>query len=168
MTCDCLAQENNVGSAAMLRAHNSYREKVGSTDIQWSKALEAKAIKRVKVLKKKGCIMEHDGPGENLYWASALKTANKKNKFGAWIWKHAKQNITENDVVSAWASEKKWYSPAGNICLAPPDETCGHYTQLVWEKSTELGCAKAVCKDDSQVWLCLYAPPGNIIGQKPY
>ena len=44
----------------------------------------------------------------------------------------------------------------------------GHYTQVVWKNSKEVGCAMAVCSDKSQVWVCNYSPPGNISGQKPH
>ncbi|MBI4791322.1 MAG: SCP-like extracellular [Deltaproteobacteria bacterium] len=157
-----------VDAAAVVKAHNTIRGKVGSPRMKWSEKLEAKAIKRIKVLQNNGCFMKHDGPGENLYWASALKTANKKNSFGQWIWHRSVQDISESEVVYSWADEKKWYSNENGVCRAPIGETCGHYTQIVWEETVEVGCSRAVCQDKSQVWLCLYSPPGNIVGQRPY
>ena len=42
-----------------------------------------------------------------------------------------------------------------------------HYTQMVWNGTTEVGCAT-----DSgggvDYLVCRYTPPGNIIGQTPY
>jgi pathogenesis-related protein 1 len=96
--------------------------------------------------------------GENLYWASARKTGGKS----------IPQPITEKEVVAGWATEKPWYSRATNTCEAPLGKTCGHYTQIVWEATREVGCAKAICKDSSQIWVCNYAPAGNMIGQRPY
>jgi pathogenesis-related protein 1 len=48
---------------------------------------------------------------------------------------------------------------------------CGHYTQIVWRKSTQLGCGVATCQNgqlSEDIWICNYAPAGNIIGQTPY
>ena len=46
-------------------------------------------------------------------------------------------------------------------------EVCGHYTQLVWKNTTEVGCAKVTCGNQT-IWVCNYNPPGNYVGQKPY
>jgi pathogenesis-related protein 1 len=168
LPADCQAQGYQVDAAAITKAHNAVRAQVGAPRMKWSEKLEAKAIKRIKVLQKKGCVMQHDGPGENLYWASALKTANKKNALGQWIWHRSVQDVSEHKVVNSWADEKKWYSDENGVCRAPVGETCGHYTQIVWADTGEVGCSRAVCEDKSQVWLCLYSPPGNIVGQLPY
>jgi pathogenesis-related protein 1 len=45
---------------------------------------------------------------------------------------------------------------------------CGHYTQVVWKNSMEVGGGMAICDNKSQVWVCNYNPPGNVEGEKPY
>ncbi len=48
---------------------------------------------------------------------------------------------------------------------------CGHYTQVVWRKSLELGCGVATCQNGmytEDIWICNYSPAGNVIGQAPY
>jgi pathogenesis-related protein 1 len=168
MTTESHAQNYQVDAAAIVKAHNAARVQVGSPKMRWSEKLEARAIKRIKELQKNGCFMKHGGPGENLFWASALKTANRKNAFGQWIWRLSVQDVNESEVVGMWIDEKKWYSNENGVCNAPVGETCGHYTQIVWEESIEVGCARAVCTDKSQVWLCIYSPPGNVVGERPY
>jgi hypothetical protein len=37
----------------------------------------------------------------------------------------------------------------------------GHFTQLVWRATTELGCARAQC-GGIDVVVCQYDPPGNV------
>ena len=55
---------------------------------------------------------------------------------------------------------------------------CGHYTQIVWRSTTEVGCGLRVCTTGSPfdshpgaTWtmvVCDYRPPGNFRGQRPY
>ena len=78
------------------------------------------------------------------------------------------QHITPAHVVDAWDEEKQWYDYASNRCSAPPGDSCGHYTQVVWARSEELGCAMMICQNKAQLWVCNYDPPGNYIGQKPF
>jgi len=157
--------------AAMVSAHNKWRAEVGVPNIEWSAALAQTAQAWANDLKSRGCGLEHSPKpprtsGENCYWAGAEMKATGKDDQGEWIWVNSVQNISEADVVDSWGSEKQWYDYASNSCDSGKD--CGHYTQVVWNTSTEVGCGMAVCEDSSQVWVCNYNPPGNYTGQKPY
>lgn len=158
------AKDPGVDAMCMVQEHNALRAEIGAPKLRWSKVLARQAAAWATTLKKSGCAMRHSRGrlGENLYWASA-RTTTTKNKT-----RRAPQAITEKDVVAAWASEKAWYSRASNTCDAPPGKSCGHYTQIVWETTREVGCGKAVCNDNSQIWVCNYAPAGNVAGQRPY
>lgn len=167
-TTDGSSSENRVNAPAMLAAHNLWRTEVEVAKLSWSDELEQQAIRWASELEKNGCFMEHSGPGENLFWASPLKTATSKEGNNDWLWENSLQQVTEQQVVDSWASEKEWFNPDTNNCNAPENETCSHYTQLVWRSTTEVGCGKAICANLSQVWVCSYNPPGNMIGRKPY
>ncbi|MEP2023182.1 CAP domain-containing protein, partial [Reichenbachiella sp.] len=67
--------------------------------------------------------------------------------------------------VDSWGAEKQNYDYKKNKCET--GKICGHYTQIVWKNTTEIGCAKTLC-DGSVIWICNYNPPGNFVGQKPY
>jgi pathogenesis-related protein 1 len=69
-------------------------------------------------------------------------------------------------VVDAWAAEARNYSPRSNRCQ--PGRSCGHYTQIVWRATQEIGCGVAVCADLGQIWVCDYRPAGNVAGRRPY
>lgn len=148
----------------MVTAHNKWRAAVGVPDLKWSDRLAALATGWAKHLKEQGgCAPRHNPDnqnnrtGENLFWASPLMKSTGERE---------PQTITPNSVVAAWASESKDYDYAENVCAS--GKVCGHYTQIVWRGSREIGCDYAVCPDGAQVWVCSYAPPGNFISQKPY
>lgn len=71
-------------------------------------------------------------------------------------------------VVQLWADEKQYYTYSTNSCAS--GQVCGHYTQLVWRKTTAVGCGVATgCSGSwSQIWVCDYLPAGNYVGQSPY
>nr|WP_228530765.1 MULTISPECIES: CAP domain-containing protein [Myxococcaceae] len=77
-------------------------------------------------------------------------------------------------VVNLWAKEKSDYDYASNSCAS--GKQCGHYTQIVWRGTTQVGCASAKCTQNSpfqgfSTWyffVCDYAPPGNYVGERPY
>ncbi|HIJ89796.1 MAG: CAP domain-containing protein [Desulfobulbaceae bacterium] len=164
------AQDSSIDAMCLLEEHNTLRAAVGTPELHWSDALAGQAAAWAKKLKKTGCVMKHSrtGLGENIYWASAWKSGTKSRGKNTRQWQFSPQPITEKNVVASWAVEQPWYSQAGNTCDAPPGKSCGHYTQMVWRTTREVGCSKAICDDSSQVWVCNYAPAGNIIGQRPY
>ena len=66
----------------------------------------------------------------------------------------------------AWGVEGADYDPALGTCV--PDRQCGHYTQIVWAATEDVGCGTSVCPSLGQVWVCNYQPAGNVEGQRPY
>ncbi|XP_022099176.1 uncharacterized protein LOC110983865 isoform X2 [Acanthaster planci] len=41
----------------------------------------------------------------------------------------------------------------------------GHFTQLVWKASREMGIGKAITKEGKVIVVAFYSPPGNVMGQ---
>jgi pathogenesis-related protein 1 len=77
------------------------------------------------------------------------------------------QQVSPEQVVDSWGSEKADYDYANNSCA--PGKMCGHYTQMVWRTTATVGCARAVCEDNlQQVWVCQYQPAGNWVDNRPY
>jgi pathogenesis-related protein 1 len=75
-------------------------------------------------------------------------------------------NATAQTAVDLWAAEEADYNYASNSCSG----VCGHYTQIVWRESLDLGCAKYDCPGLTygSTIVCNYGPGGNIGGQRPY
>src|SRR5918992_1252506 len=71
--------------------------------------------------------------------------------------------------LAKWVSEKNNYKgDAFDPTTQSNSSTVyAHYTQMVWNNTTEIGCAT-----DSgggvDYLVCRYTPPGNIVGQQPY
>ncbi|QRN98198.1 serine protease [Archangium violaceum] len=149
-------------AADMVSAHNEARAsakpapKPALPPLTWSE--DAAKVARAWA---SPCRFEHNPNrgkhGENL--AAAAPPGSKTNK----------------GAVKDWAAEVADYTYASNKCA--PGKMCGHYTQVVWRNTTQVGCATVTCTKNSpfgaqfpkwQLWVCNYAPPGNVVGQKPY
>jgi pathogenesis-related protein 1 len=80
----------------------------------------------------------------------------------------------ETTAAQLWAGEFASYDYASNTCAS--GAVCGHYTQMVWRSSVEIGCGITNCSVNSPFagfpqWtfvVCNYRPPGNFVGQRPY
>lgn len=152
------ATEGTVDPSSMVEAHNKWRSQVGVPDIKWSDTLARTAQVWADKLKSKGCLLKHSqgsGYGENLYEAGPIRWSDGTKET---------QSVTSRMVVDSWGNEKQDYNYENNSC----SNVCGHYTQVVWKNTNEVGCGMAICNDKSQVWVCNYNPPGNYIGEKPY
>lgn len=143
---------------ANLDVHNSVRANVSPAAnpalpaMQWNELVSAIAQAHAD-----RCQFAHSGApglGENVY------------AYGAWA-------DAEEDAALLWAQEAAYYDYPSNSCAA--GQQCGHYTQMVWRSSTDLGCGIRKCSSGSPwgagqwtVVVCNYSPPGNYIGARPY
>jgi pathogenesis-related protein 1 len=69
------------------------------------------------------------------------------------------------DAVRSWESERKYSQ--GQRLDASNWYDSGHYTQMVWRNTKEIGCGRIECKGQMIV-VCNYYPPGNVLGEKAY
>ena len=161
-------EENDISISGqeqeMLDLHNSARREVGITnDLSWSATLAKDAKSYADTIANSG-VWGHDpknyggytnGPyGENLY----TSTARPELK----------------DAAEAWIKEKRYYTygKVGDTNTCETGQICGHYTQIVWKKSSEVGCATSKYKrgeyKDWFVVVCKYKTAGNYIDETPY
>lgn len=130
----------------MLDSHNAVRARVRVPPLSWSDNLAQAAQD----------------------WADYLIATNAlfhspDNQYGENLYGISGGTASPGDVVSLWAQEAAGYDIGRDTCRG----VCGHYTQLVWRNTRELGCAVAM-DAGRQVWVCEYSPPGNIVGFRPY
>ncbi len=133
-------------SGDMLAAHNAVRARMGVAPLVWSDRLAHRAQA----------------------WADVLLTRNQfthspKSPYGENLFTITGAPATPSQVVEDWASESRDYDYASNTCR----KVCGHYTQVIWAATKEVGCAVAR-GPHREVWVCNYNPPGNWTGKRPY
>lgn len=134
----------------ILERHNYWRADVGVLGkLVWSEEMAELASDWARQLKENNCGFEH----------------RPNNKFGENLFMGTTGYYTAKDAIDAWGQEKIDYNYNKNKCKA--GKMCGHYTQIVWESTKSVGCAKIEC-NGFDIWVCNYDPPGNWVGEKPY
>lgn len=139
-----------IDKEALLERHNYYRDKVGSPHLEWSYELEKVAQEWADHLAER-CKLEHSNSnyGENIYWSSV-------------------PGDTEFEVVDDWASEEKYFNHKNPIYKKGMGMKYGHYTQIIWSETTHMGGAKQICPNGGEIWVCIYDPIGNWVGERVY
>ena len=145
---------------ALVGYHNKVRREVGVAPVRWSPSLAKFAQEWADEVARTGKLQHrpregevHELYGENIGWGVG----------------------TAFSVLTAaeyWYAEVKLYEPGSSIPEDFESFKAGHYTQMVWKDTTEIGAGKAVIRTgEKQGWtvvVCNYNPPGNTPGQKPY
>ena len=138
----------------LLQLHNKTRAEVGVGPLSWSQKLAIYAQEWANHLASTTCRLEH-----------RPRSGRGEHEYGENLFMGTAGYYSVADAVKAWVDEKVYYR--GETLNASNWNASGHYTQVVWESTTYVGCAKVECKGNIIV-VCNYDPPGNILGQKPY
>jgi pathogenesis-related protein 1 len=136
-----------------LATHNKARAAVGTPPLKWSSATAQAAQK----------------------WADHLAATGKvahdpDDHYGQNIWASTRPRPINVVIEQAISEEQPNYEPVTGSCIGGKE--CHHYTQIVWEGTTQVGCAHATRPDPQwgqwEYWVCNYDPPGNWNGVKAY
>lgn len=133
----------------ILGYHNKVRSDVNVGPLRWSDHLANFAGNWADTLAKKGCTLEH----------------RQKSRYGENLFLGTASHYSVVDAAKAWESEKRLYG--GGKLTESNWYDSGHYTQMVWRNTEDMGCAKSLC-DGNMIVVCNYDPPGNYLGEKPY
>jgi len=163
---------NNTGNVqgvdvnVILDLHNRARAEVGVPPLTWSDTLAASAQSWAEHLATINEMVHSSGQpyGENLAgWthgcglASLVPPLDYNNGVCP--------GDTLRTMVMSWINEKQDFVPG-----TPSFPIAGHYTQVVWKDTKEVGCGMATASANrpNDYLVCQYAPPGNQNSQPPY
>jgi Cysteine-rich secretory protein family len=142
--------------AAMLAGHNAARERLGLEPLRWNDALAADAGAYARALAQSGRFEHSPMPrgtptqGENL-------------------WTGTRDAYAYREMIGHWVAERRFYvpQPVPNASNSGRFGDVGHYTQIVWRETEEVGCAEASSRADDYL-VCRYLPVGNVAGRIAY
>lgn len=153
------AQEATKLSSAyqqVLDHHNKIRKMVKVPPLQYSASLSVYAQQWAEHLASGGSRIYHsecihpDGRklGENIFWGSSFS------------------------YYSPVDASKSWYEEKSDYTYAPigvsVNKKVGHYTQMVWKDTREMGLGVAQTKQGGIIVVASYYPAGNMVGSYPY
>lgn len=145
------AKSNNL-STQILAVHNQERSQVNVSPLTWSDTLANHAQQWANQLATRGSFEHSQGSGE-----------------GENLWMGTSGYFSYTQMVQSWAEEKQYfrYGVFPNVSTTGNWVDVGHYTQMIWRNTTQIGCAVAT-GNGNDVLVCRYSPPGNFMKQKPY
>ncbi|UXE64114.1 MAG: CAP family protein [Woronichinia naegeliana WA131] len=137
----------------ILDAHNSYRSQVGVPPLTWSDTLAREANEWAKHLSDTGTFGHSGAKGE-----------------GENIWMGTANSYSFAQMIQSFGNEKQHFVAGTfpNVSNTGNWADVGHYTQMVWSNTTQVGCAGWNRSDGKYVLVCRYSPPGNVLGQSVF
>ena len=166
LSLNMLAQKTNTKTGSLvtekdasliLNHHNKVRALLGIPPLTWNPEISAYAQE----------------------WAEYLvKNNNNGLSHRSWLGKDTKE-YGENlfwglpyDYYSVLSASESWYNEKVKYIYQPLSEEdfhgTGHYSQMIWNTTKEIGVGVAKGTDGSIIVVANYYPAGNIIGLKPY
>ena len=141
----------------IIAAQNRYRAEVNVVPLNWSENLSAQAQKCANYNaanflpsgRQKHC--RTPGFGQNIAMATSSLHLN----------------LTQ--MVNAWGNEKRNFLNGAypSVSATGSPDAVSHYTQMIWQDTSEVGCAKANASG-YDILVCDYSPQGNINGTAVY
>jgi len=140
--CDDGSQECKISycnhMSYLLKEHNKYRKMHNSQPLLWNASVAYSAAA----------------------WVNKCNISHDKKLKGVWG-----ENILYGKVPVSKAlydAPRMWYNEVKTYNYSKP--VANHFTQMVWNATSSLGCAFKVCNRTSFV-VCRYYKPGNVAGQ---
>ena len=139
----------------ILGTHNRERESLGLAPLRWNPELAASAQSWAERLAATGRF-EH-------------APEDRYSPQGENLWAGTRGYYAPEAMVDAWIREKRYFRRGvfPNNSTTGRVEDIGHYTQVVWKDTREVGCAHAASSRED-ILVCRYAQAGNYVGEIPF
>ena len=139
-----------------LLIHNNARSEVGVSNLKWSTELSKDAAEWAAQMAKEDRMYHSENEarpnqGENLFYTTATDSLTSARN-ASQLWYEEIELYTYSPILSG---ENDFYA-------------IGHYTQMIWSSTTEVGMAMAVSGSGKTYVAARYSPQGNFVGQYPY
>jgi hypothetical protein len=136
-----------------LAAHNQEREALGLMPLRWKHALAADAR-----------LWAEDLAGRRAFHHSPHLRALGQ---GENLWMGSRARFTPSQMIGGFLAEKRIFRAGTfpDVSTTGRWSDVGHYTQIIWPETQEVGCASALGPRD-EVLVCRYWPAGNVVGYR--
>ena len=147
---------NQIDIDEALLIHNNARSEVAVPDLKWSLSLSKDAAKWAAQMAEEDKMYHSENhtrssQGENLFSTTATDSITPARR-ASQLWYDEIKLYTYSTILSG---ENDFYQ-------------IGHYTQMVWKNTTEVGMAMAVSNSGKTYIVARYSPSGNFRGEYPY
>jgi uncharacterized protein YkwD len=143
------SERAGTGLQEILDAHNHLRNQWGVSALGWNASLAQRAQSYAVHLASTGTFQHGDtaGVGQNL-------------------WQGTSGHFSRTSMVGSWGREAESYKDGAfpNVSTTGNWRDVGHFTQLIWKNTTQVGCGLAR-GGGNDVLVCDYYPPGNVTGR---
>jgi hypothetical protein len=138
----------------LLAAHNRERSTVAVPLLQWDADLARGASTWAEHLSRSGKF-EHS-PDDS-----------RQEPIGENIWGGTPHVYMPENMVGLWIAEKRQFKAGTfpNNSRSGRLEDVTHYTQLIWRRTTHVGCGGSFAGKE-EVIVCRYRTAGNVYGQE--
>ena len=83
------------------------------------------------------------------------------------LWTGTRGAYRYDEMAQHWIDEKRDFvnQASPNFSRTGDYRDVGHYTQIIWSRTTRVGCAMAA-DDRDEYLVCRYVPAGNVVGER--
>jgi len=148
-------------NARLLAAHNTERARLGIAPLVWSDKLARQSKQWADQLTTMDGLEHSD--------SADYEGEDGSGEEGENLWRGTRGYYSPEQMVGLWIDERKIFvnGPFPKNATNGRWRDVGHYTQLIWRSTTQVGCAVAH-SDADEILVCRYLEGGNVLGENPY